>query len=250
MNNSNGWIKLHRKMLDNPVVMKDADHLAVWVYLLLEAAHEDYKTLLGGKPITLKPGQLITGRKKIAAALGINEHKADRVLKLLKSAHQIEQQGTSRGSVITILQWDEYQRREQPNEQQMSNSRATSEQQVSTIQEDKELKKIKKSIFRPPTVDEVRAYCLERNNNIDPERFIDYYSQQKWKLANGNKMSDWKAAVRNWERRDAKKKAEPKSRTNFYQPEPPKYRPFKPDPEIDAVQMPEEIREKMKGMFT
>ena len=54
-----GWIKLHRKILDNPIVMKDSEHLAVWIYLLLNATHKDYDVLFEGKRITLKPGQLI-----------------------------------------------------------------------------------------------------------------------------------------------------------------------------------------------
>ena len=53
--------------------------------------------------------------------------------------------------------------------------------------------------FTPPTFDEVRDYCLSRNNNIDPEYFIDYYERQDWKLSNGQKMKNWKAAVRTWE---------------------------------------------------
>ena len=56
-------------------------------------------------------------------------------------------------------------------------------------------------VFKAPTVEEVAAYCRERRNGIDPTAFIDYYQQQKWKLSNGNPMSDWRAAVRNWEHR-------------------------------------------------
>ena len=55
-----------------------------------------------------------------------------------------------------------------------------------------------------PTVEEVAEYCKERNNGIDPQHFIDYYEQQDWKLSNGNSMKDWRAAVRNWERREKK----------------------------------------------
>ena len=62
-----GWIKLHRKTLDNPIVCKDADHLAVWVYLLLKASHGTCTAIFKGEKIMLQPGQLITGRLKIAA---------------------------------------------------------------------------------------------------------------------------------------------------------------------------------------
>lgn len=55
--------------------------------------------------------------------------------------------------------------------------------------------------FAPPTLSEVTDYCNQRANGIDPQGFIDYYEQSGWKLSNGQKMVDWKAAVRNWESR-------------------------------------------------
>lgn len=53
--------------------------------------------------------------------------------------------------------------------------------------------------FVPPTVEEVRAYCNERNNSINPETFVDFYTGKGW-FVGKNKMADWKAAVRTWER--------------------------------------------------
>lgn len=54
--------------------------------------------------------------------------------------------------------------------------------------------------FRPPSVDEVRAYCLERGNSVDPEQFVDFYTSKGWKVGK-DKMKDWKACVRTWEKR-------------------------------------------------
>ena len=54
--------------------------------------------------------------------------------------------------------------------------------------------------FVPPTLEEVTAYCRERNNGISAESFIDYYTANGWKVG-GNPMRDWKAAVRTWEAR-------------------------------------------------
>ena len=62
-----------------------------------------------------------------------------------------------------------------------------------------EIGKSKVNTFTVPTVDEVRAYCNERKNNIDPEAFIDHYDSNGW-MVGKTKMKDWKAAVRNWER--------------------------------------------------
>ena len=53
--------------------------------------------------------------------------------------------------------------------------------------------------FTPPTVEEVAEYCRERNNHVDPVHFVDYYTSNDWKVGK-NKMKDWKAAVRTWER--------------------------------------------------
>ena len=58
--------------------------------------------------------------------------------------------------------------------------------------------------FTPPSLEEVCSYCRERNNNINPESFIDYYSSNGWKVGSST-MKDWKAAVRTWEHRDKNK---------------------------------------------
>lgn len=130
-----GWIKLHRSMLDNPVVCKDPEHMAVWVYLLLEATHQNISKVFKGDRITLQPGQLITGRKVISEKLHINESKVQRILKNFKNEHQIEQQSSSRGSLITILAWNDYQNTEQQVEQKVNSKRTESEQQLNTLQE-------------------------------------------------------------------------------------------------------------------
>lgn len=56
-----------------------------------------------------------------------------------------------------------------------------------------------------PTVEEVAAYCRERGNSVDAERFVDFYASKGWKVGN-QPMKDWKACVRTWERREDKPK--------------------------------------------
>ena len=58
--------------------------------------------------------------------------------------------------------------------------------------------------FSPPTTEEVKAYCLERNNSVDAETFVDYYQSKGWMIGK-NHMKDWKAAVRTWENKDKQK---------------------------------------------
>ena len=62
----------------------------------------------------------------------------------------------------------------------------------------------KKALFKKPKLDEVKDYCILRKNNIDAEAFIDFYESKNFMIGK-NKMKDWKAAVRTWERREVKK---------------------------------------------
>lgn len=61
------------------------------------------------------------------------------------------------------------------------------------------LKGVKEKRFAPPTKAEVEEYCQEKGYGVDAERFIDFYESKGWYVGK-NKMKDWKAAVRNWNR--------------------------------------------------
>ena len=61
----------------------------------------------------------------------------------------------------------------------------------------------KKALFKKPTLDEVKNYCILRKNNIEAEAFIDFYESKDW-LIGKNKMKNWKACVRTWESREKK----------------------------------------------
>ena len=98
-----------------------------------------------------------------------------------------------------------------------SDSHATQSSDVAISEEDKEKEKEidrdinnigdsyesqpvkKRKQFKPPTVEEVQEYCYERNNNVNAEAFVDFYESKGW-MVGKNKMKDWKAAVRTWEK--------------------------------------------------
>ena len=58
---------------------------------------------------------------------------------------------------------------------------------------------IKRKNFIKPTIEEIKEYCKERNNGIDAERFYDFYESKDWMIGK-NKMKDWKACIRTWEK--------------------------------------------------
>lgn len=81
---------------------------------------------------------------------------------------------------------------------------STVNNQQSTINDQQSSKRDKSRTaprFKPPTLQEVTAYCQERGNKIDPQRFVDFYEAKGWRVGN-TPMKDWKAAVRTWEQRD------------------------------------------------
>ena len=238
-----GWIKIHREILDNPIVMKDGDHLAVWIWLLLHATSKRTSVMFAGKQRYLKPGELTTGRKTIASELLISESKVQRILKSFENEHQIEQLTDFRCRLISILNWNKYQKSEQVNERQVNRFRTAGEQLVNTKQEGKEGKK-EREYPHAPSFEEVREYVNEKGYNIDPEAFFDYYEETGWTKKNGQPIKDWRASIRTWARREREFNKTGKY-GNGSSPviEPPKYKEFKPDPKVDAVEMPEEIRQ-------
>lgn len=62
----------------------------------------------------------------------------------------------------------------------------------------KEIKTVGSKRFSPPSIEEVKAYCLERRNGVNPQTWIDHYQAKGWMIGK-NKMKDWQAAVRTWE---------------------------------------------------
>ena len=56
---------------------------------------------------------------------------------------------------------------------------------------------------KKPSIDEIKQYCLERNNAIDAEQFFDFYESKNWYVGK-NKMKNWQAAIRTWEKRKTK----------------------------------------------
>ena len=129
-----GWIRIYRSLKLKGWYNKP-DYVALWVYLLIEATHKPMEYYWNGKTITLDEGQFITGRKRISDETGISENKVQRILNFFENEQQIEQQTSSTSRLISILNYKQYQKGEQPFKQRVNNERTTSEQRVNTKQE-------------------------------------------------------------------------------------------------------------------
>ena len=90
----------------------------------------------------------------------------------------------------------------------------------------------KSTRFKPPTLEEVKNYCQKRKNNVDPAKWHDFYQSKGW-MVGKNKMKDWQAAVRTWERDSNNAKSEPITKN-----------PAQEQKEMDDIQ---KLLDRMKG---
>lgn len=186
----------------------------LWLRILLRANWKDGWFL--GTPIPR--GSFATSIKSFAEQTKLTEKAVRYWLKKFEEAGQISVNGANRFSVITVINYAKYQDyypiQGEPgaNQGQTEGEPRANQGQTKgdnrTIETKKQSnKETKKQVYRgftPPTLDEVSEYVNENYFLVDPEKFHDYYQQQNWRLSNGQKMADWKAAVRNWNRREQK----------------------------------------------
>ena len=105
---TNGWIKLHRTLLDKAIFM-NPHALQVFLYCLMKATYKDMKLAVGNRVIYLKPGQLLYGRKRVSQRLGMGEGKLRGVMDYLEQNGTITIERHSQYSIVTIVNWEQYQ---------------------------------------------------------------------------------------------------------------------------------------------
>lgn len=197
--------------MENPLLMK-GDYLSTWVYILMSVNHVETSELLAGKVVKIKPGQGIFSTPKMSKILDIHVSKIRRVLKTFENEQQIEQRTTNQGTVITVLNWDKYQQREQPNEQRVNNDCTTTEQRVNnlpySIKNDKNGKNGEKGKHRHGTYNNVLLsdedlQKLQAEFPGDWQRRIERLSE--YMASTGKSYKDHLATIRAWARKDAER---------------------------------------------
>lgn len=202
-----GWISIHRKIEDCQIWLGNEpyDRRSAWISILLMANHEDKDILFDGQMVTVKRGQFITSVRHLGQKWMWSKDRTLRYLRLLETLQMIHRESDNRRTLITIIKYENYQNMCDSNEDTHKDSNKDTDKDTDTpqtIMKNNENKlNNNKGRFTPPSVDEVRAYCSERKNNIDPQTFIDFYESKGW-FVGKNKMKDWKAAVRTWEKRN------------------------------------------------
>lgn len=200
MNKAGGYISLHRQ-IQGWEWYKNPNTAFLFIHLLLSANFTDTRFM--GKKI--RRGQMVTSLHSLSEETGLTIQEVKTALKHLISTNEITNVSTSQYRIITVVKYNEYQTatNEATNDQQTTNKRLTNDQQHHNKGNNVN-KGIKREIetFTPPSLDEVKKYVEEINGIIDPEHFFDYYEVRDWCLKDGRKMSNWKAEIRSWERRE------------------------------------------------
>ena len=145
-----GWIKLYRKLIENPIFLKP-ELLQLFIYCLLKANHETQRIIFNGQEIEIKPGQFITGRNAMAKDLKQNPITTYKRLKILENLQILNIKSNNKFSVATVLNWELYQSEEIKRNTKRNNKGTTREQQGNTNKNDKNDKNDKKyKIIRSP----------------------------------------------------------------------------------------------------
>ena len=137
-----GYIKLHRKLLDWGWYSDPATK-CVFLHLLITATWVESE-YLGYK---LHPGDAVVGRKRLAGELGLTEQQVRTALNKLEATGEIRKKATNRFTIVTVVKWRDYQLIDEESNQQITNKQPTSNQQITTLKEDKEDKEDKKDIY-------------------------------------------------------------------------------------------------------
>jgi hypothetical protein len=198
----------------------------LFIYLLISATHEDTQW----RGMTIKRGQMITSIDKIAAATGLSVRTIRTCISRLKSTNEITSESTNRHTLITICNYDKYQRVDDVIDKQtdkQSDKRATNERQTSDKRATNPIynnNNNNNNNYNKLSLCEARASAREDErervfkifflkNFTDPhgevQRFYDNYEAQGWRRGNGQEITDVLAVARTWEPKEKEKRRFP-----------------------------------------
>jgi len=187
--------------------------LCLFIYLLVKANYRDSK--MGG--MTVRRGQLVTSLPRIATDTGLTIRQTRTALAHLISTGEVTDESNNQHRVITIVKYDYFQNatdgltgKRQANDRRID--RQTTDESTSSIEYIEYIEKDRRdrktaTQFSAPTRDEVAGFLEEIGSSIDPDYFIDYYNARGWEIRPRQKMKDWKATIRNWNRREKAERA-------------------------------------------
>lgn len=208
-----GFIKLYRKMLkwgwyDEP------NTKAVFLHLLFLAQYEE--TFYRG--VKLEIGQAVATYDEIAIANGLSKKQVRTAVEHLEQTGEVALKRYPKFCVYTLKNYDSYNgegtQRALKGHAEGTQRALKGHSHMLRSKEVEEIKNIeivggsdetpaKRTVFTPPTLDELEEYACQIGYALDAQHFLDYYKANGW-MVGKHKMKDWKATVRTWQSRDKK----------------------------------------------
>ena len=207
----NGWIKIHRKIVNN-WIWENPDYFRAWIDILLMVNHQEKKITINGKLVTIKRGEKLTSIVKLADRWHWSRNRVKRFLDLLEQDAMCTTNRSAFGTTLKVSNYAEYRDFQRVNRTafEPSNESANGSAVGSTVGPQTIMNKESSNNANnflcgadaqkkvPPDRSEVEAYCREKKYNMDIDGFMTYYNMNGWTLSGGRKISDWKSAVDYW----------------------------------------------------
>ena len=195
-----GWIKLHRKLLDNPIFQKE-ELLQLFIYCLLKANHEPNKIIFNGQETVIEKGQFVTGRDVLSKDLKKKPITTYKRLKILENLQILNIESNNRFSLVTVVNYGLYQSAEEKRNSKSNNKGTTREQQGNTnknVKNDKNDKNKNKTLYAEfVSMTEIEYQKLVAEHGEDATmRMIEILDN--YKGAKGTKYKNDYRAILNW----------------------------------------------------
>ena len=205
---NNGWIKLHREILDN-ALFHNEKLLKVFIWCTLKATHEEHDQLVGRQIVRLLPGQFVTGRHRASEELRLKPSTAWDYLKVLETNNTISIKSDNKFSVITIVNWSLYQSKDGLTDNKTDNKTDNLSDNKSTTNRHKQEQKNDKN---KEDKDIYGDFSNVRLSKDEYEKLINTYSEKTTKefvekldayiASTGKKYKNHYATILTWIRKD------------------------------------------------
>lgn len=205
---SNGWIKLHRCLLDKAIwTSSTPEHKTILITILCLANHQDNQWYWKGEKFICRPGQFITSSTSLAAKSGTSRQNVRSALVKFEKCEFLTYESTKTGLLINVVNWGKYQddntTANQASNQEVTNSQPRGNQEVTTNKNDKKVKNDKKDILLGDYV---------KMSNDEYQKLCDQFSKpgadkriEKLNLYKGSTGKKYKSdylTILSWERRE------------------------------------------------
>lgn len=206
-----GFIFLHRRIFFNKYYFSQPfTKSSAWIDLLLLANFTESYFEVRGVGVPVKRGQLAYSQLTLAKRWRWSIGKIKRFLSVLKMDGQIDYQNTNVTTIITILNYDQYQKMNGQTDEQSETKRKPNRRHNNNDNNDNNIRGCGKSKFNPPDLKEVEKYFIENGYTKEVAiRAFNYYDTADWKDSQGKKVRNWKQKMQGtWFKDENKMKSE------------------------------------------